>query len=313
MKLSGTVLLLVALASASVAEGPIPVVPEVRAVRATSPITIDGLLSEAAWQSAPAISGLRQQRPNDAGSYRLVVAGMSDVGCVRSNNEDSFGVFEAETPCKGCLMVLADGMGGAAVGEVASRLAVDTVVAHYLADRKCHRAQESMRTAIQKANRSVHERSTSGSGTGGISTTCTAAGISDNSLVVGHVGDSRAYLVRPESIEQLTADQTLAAELSEIGKSGAAVPESARHVLTRCPGSQPDVQVDVTGRVVRLDDRDAVVPCSNGLPAVVEDDEICQIVGSKPPREACRGLVELARSRGGPDNVTVLVGLLKAA
>lgn len=250
---------------------------------------------------------------DDAGGYRLVVAGLSDVGCVRSNNEDSFGVFEAETPRKGCLMVLADGMGGAAAGEVASRLAVDTVVGHYLADRKRHRAQESMRTAIQRANRSVHERSLSQSGTSGMGTTCTAAGLSGNSLVVGHVGDSRAYLVRPDSIEQLTVDHTLAAELSAIGKGAATVPESAHHVLTRCLGSQPDVQVDVTGRVVRLDDGDAVVLCSDGLPAVVEDEEICQIVGSKPPREACRGLVELARSRGGPDNVTVLVGLLKAA
>jgi serine/threonine protein phosphatase PrpC len=250
---------------------------------------------------------------DDGGLYRLVVAGMSDVGCVRSNNEDSFGVFAAETPRKGCLMVLADGMGGAAAGEVASRLAVDAVTAHYLADRRRHRAQESMRTAIQEANRSVHERSLSGSGTGGMGTTCTAAGISGNSLVVGHVGDSRAYIVRPRSIEQITADHTLAAELRDAGRSGTAVPQSAHHVLTRCLGSQADVQVDVTGRVVRLDAGDAVVLCSDGLPAVVEDDEICQIVSSKPPRDACRGLVELARSRGGPDNVTVLVGLLKAA
>jgi serine/threonine protein phosphatase PrpC len=250
---------------------------------------------------------------DDGGSYRLVVAGMSDVGCVRANNEDSFGVFEAETPRKGCLMVLADGMGGAAAGEVASRLAVDTVGAHYLADRGRHRAQESLRTAIQQANRSVHDRSQSEAGVSGMGTTCTAAGITGHSLVVGHVGDSRAYIVRPTSIEQITADHTLAAELSEIGKGRAAIPASARQVLTRCLGSQRDVQVDVTSRVVRLEDGDAVVLCSDGLPAVVEDDEIRELVTSQPPRAACQGLVELARSRGGPDNVTVMVGYLKAA
>jgi putative nucleotidyltransferase with HDIG domain len=249
---------------------------------------------------------------DDSGAYRFLVAGLSDVGCVRGNNEDSFGVFETETPRKGCLMVLADGMGGAAAGEVASRLAVDAVGAHYLTDRRRHRAQESLRAAIQVANRTVHERSSSQPGANGMGTTCTAAGISGNGLVVGHVGDSRAYLVRRQSVERLTADHTLESELRELGRS-AAMPPGAHHVLTRCLGNQPDVEVDVTPRIVRLEEGEAVVLCSDGLPAVVEDGEILAIVGTQTPPEACRGLIELARSRGAPDNVTVVVGVLKAA
>ncbi len=250
---------------------------------------------------------------DDAGGRELVVAAMSDLGCVRGNNEDSFGVFEAQAPRKGCLMVIADGMGGAAAGEVASRMAVDVVGEHYLADRGRRRAQESIRTAIQRANRSVHEHSTAEPGASGMGTTCTAVGVTGHSLVVGHVGDSRAYVVRPNSIEKITDDHTLAAELAGMGQDETRVPENARHVLTRCLGNQPDVQVDVSGRLVRLEDGDSVVLCSDGLSGMVEDDEICRLVNEESPGNACRGLVELARTRGGPDNITVVVGRLKAA
>jgi serine/threonine protein phosphatase PrpC len=250
---------------------------------------------------------------DDSGNSELVVAAMSDPGCVRGNNEDSFGVFEAQAPRKGCLLVIADGMGGAAAGEVASRLAVDVVGEHYLADRGRRRAQESIRTAIQRANLSVHEHGVADQKTSGMGTTCTAAGVTGHSLVVGHVGDSRAYLVRPNSIEKITIDHTLATELAGMGQEETRVPENARHVLTRCLGNQPDVQVDVSGRLIRLEDGDSVVLCSDGLSGLVEDDEIYRFVNEEAPGNACRGLVELARTRGGPDNITVLVGRLKAA
>jgi protein phosphatase len=119
--------------------------------------------------------------------------------------------------------------------------------------------------------------------------------------------------VRGNSIEQLTADHTLAAELEEMGEDAVSASERASHVLTRCLGNESDVEVDVTCGDLRLEDSDQVVLCSDGLSGLVDETEILQIVRAAAPDDACRELVELARARGGPDNITVLVGQLRAA
>jgi protein phosphatase len=143
-------------------------------------------------------------------------------------------------------------------------------------------------------------------------TTCTVAAIVGLELTLGHVGDSRAYLVYKGTIEQLTQDHTLAGELARVaGSRGVAVPERSSHVLTRCIGAQPDVQVDVSPKPIHLEDGARLVLCSDGLSNVVEPEEIFELVTADTPSGACDALVELARARGGPDNITVIVAGLK--
>jgi serine/threonine protein phosphatase PrpC len=246
------------------------------------------------------------------GTWNLVVAGQSDLGCKRKNNEDSFGVFQLEDAARGCLLVLADGMGGALAGEVASRLAVDTVGEAYEQWKKKGQPRDALAHAIQSANRSVNAQASSDSQYDGMGTTCTAAAIVGLELTIGHVGDSRAYLVRRGTIEQLTQDHTLAGELARVaGARGVAVPEHSSHVLTRCIGAQPDVQVDLSPKPIQLEDGATLVLCSDGLSNVVEPEEILDVLSGGTPAEACDALVELARARGGADNITVIVGTLK--
>ena len=246
------------------------------------------------------------------GTWHLVVAGSSDVGCERKNNEDSFGVFESADASRGSLLVLADGMGGAAAGEVASRLAVDTVKGTYEQWRKPGQVKDALAHALVSANRAVHAQATSDSRLDGMGTTCTVAAIVGLDLTLGHVGDSRAYLVRRGTIEQLTQDHTLAGEMARVaGTRGVAMPEVSSHALTRCIGAGPDVQVDVSPKPIPLEDGAVLVLCSDGLSNVVHPEEILDLVATEAPAEACEAMIELARARGGPDNITVIVGRVR--
>lgn len=242
----------------------------------------------------------------------LVVAGLSDPGCVRTNNEDSFGVFEAPGSQKSCLLAVADGMGGAAAGEVASRLALDTLRKCYLAEAERRGAADALAQGVERANEMVYRQANSRKDYDGMGTTCTAVVFAGNELHLAHVGDSRAYLVRSSSIESLTADHTLAAELAAMGRGGASVPENASHVLTRCLGTDAKVEVDRAERPIKLRAGDAIVLCSDGLTNLVADEEILETVRDAAPEAACRRLVELARERGGSDNITVVVGQVEA-
>jgi serine/threonine protein phosphatase PrpC len=261
----------------------------------------------------PAAESIEQTIPLKAkGTWRLLVAGRSDLGCKRKNNEDAFGVFQPEDAARGCLLVLADGMGGAAAGEVASRLAVDTVGAAYEQWKKRGQARDALTHAIQSANRAVQSQASGDPSLEGMGTTCTVAALVGLELTIGHVGDSRAYLIRQGKIEQITQDHTLAGELARVaGSRGVAVPESSSHVLTRCIGAQPDVQVDVSPKPIHLEDGARIVLCSDGLSNVVEAEEILDLVSTGTPAEGCDALIELARARGGADNITVIVGTLK--
>jgi protein phosphatase len=203
-------------------------------------------------------------------------------------------------------------MGGAAAGEVASRLAVEAVGETYEQAKQRGHARDALTRALKAANRSVHEQAAGDSRLEGMGTTCTAAAIVGLELVLGHVGDSRAYLVRGGAIEQMTQDHTLAGELERVaGARGMAVPESSNHVLTRCIGAQPEVEVDLSPKPVHLEDGARIVLCSDGLSNVVEPAEILECVLADAPAAACEALVDLARARGGPDNITVVVAQLR--
>jgi protein phosphatase len=144
-------------------------------------------------------------------------------------------------------------------------------------------------------------------------TTMTAVVVVGREAVVGHVGDSRAYLVSGGEIGRLTQDHTLAAELVAVGGSKIAIPAGAKNVLSRCLGGTRDVEVDISEDPISLQDEDMLVLCSDGLSNMIEAREILDIVNWNDPDRACKLLVNLARDRGAPDNVTVQVARLRAA
>jgi protein phosphatase len=241
------------------------------------------------------------------GTAALRVFAVTDVGCTRKNNEDCYGLFTSEGARGDCLVVLADGMGGAASGEVASRLAVATVSREFKRSRNRGATPRALARALETANHAIYTRSNADSTKRGMGTTCTAAWWSEGAWQWAHVGDSRAYLVKGGTIEQLTTDHTLAAELEgrKVANEGAVA--NANHVLTRNLGAAESVEVDTSGSPVTLEPGAALVLCSDGLSNLVADEEIGEIVTGEDPEEACRSLVELARARGGPDNITVVI------
>ena len=252
---------------------------------------------------------MEQIRLTPDSTETLAVASLSDVGCVRKNNEDSKGVFEGSDAARGHLLVLADGMGGSAAGEVASGIAVETVRTAYFDASASGPPAEALRRAIEAANESIHRRAADDPRLGGMGTTCTAASVVGRSIWFAHVGDSRLYMAAGGSLTQLTRDHSLAAELARAGNRGG-TPARAKNVLTRCLGVKPEVKVDVSEQAVPLSDDAALVLCTDGLTNLVEDGEILHVVSMHLPDGACRRLVQLAKERGAPDNVTVIVARL---
>ena len=232
------------------------------------------------------------------------VFGLSDVGCVRKNNEDAFAFWRDESGARGVLCIVADGMGGAAAGEVASGIAVQRVRELYARSEPERDPAESLDECLQAANRAILEAVEGDPRLVGMGTTCTSAVVREGRLWVGHVGDSRAYLLVEAKLHQLTRDHSLAAELERQGRPGVG---SVRNVLTRCLGMGPEVNVDVTARPLPFEPGMRLVLCSDGLTNGVKDEEIERFVHESSPEEACDRLVEMARRRGGADNITVLV------
>lgn len=207
----------------------------------------------------------------------------------------------------GHLFVVADGMGGHAVGDLASRIAVESLPqAYYKSDASS--IESRLREAILAANKAINDRGRENREFEGMGTTCSALSLSIRGAVVGHVGDSRVYRVRRGRIEQLTFDHSLQWEMIRLGR---ATPENVelfhpRNVITRCLGPDPMVQVDIEGPF-SVETGDLFLLCSDGLTNHVSDREIGQIVGSLPPTESSRLLINLANCRGGSDNSTVIV------
>lgn len=256
--------------------------------------------------------GLKEFRLNPEGTAYLMVSALSDVGCVRKNNEDSFGLFPAQDPSERSLFVIADGMGGAAAGEVASRLAVETLRESFLQTSPDLGVPAALEQAVQAANRAIFHKSGEDTSLAGMGTTCTAVAILGRRLWTGHVGDSRAYFASSGALQQLTRDHSLAAELERRGDPRASKTSGAKHVLTRCLGVGDELVVDVLPEPVTFEDGNSLVICSDGLSNLVDEGEILHLVSMHLPEKACRRLVDLARERGAPDNVTVVVARMRA-
>jgi protein phosphatase len=224
---------------------------------------------------------------------------LTDTGRKRRHNEDSH-VYDPP------LFVVADGMGGAQAGEVASGLVVAAFRDFHGADHLG--GVERLAAVIREANRRIFERATHDTEASGMGTTVTAALVEGDGIAVGHVGDSRAYLVRDGKLEQLTQDHSLVADLV---RSGRLTPEEAdthpqRSVITRALGTDADVEVDTFTFEARLGD--VFLLCSDGLSSMVADDVILRLVSeSARLDEAARALVQAANRSGGDDNITAVL------
>jgi PPM family protein phosphatase len=253
--------------------------------------------------------------------------GLSDVGLIRTNNEDSFLIatptsgfanhnpaeFNGIMPENGTMFIVADGMGGAQAGEVASRMAVDTVARNFIngLDKKEPLDQQTLISAltetIQQANELIFQEAQKNSECNGMGTTITAATVYGTTIFFAQLGDSRAYLARKGVISQMTKDQTLVAQMVA---SGSLTPEQAkshprRNVILQALGIQG--QVDVAISLAQLRRGDQIVLCSDGLSGKVDPEEIKEFLERFEPKAACQELVRMARERGGEDNITVIV------
>jgi len=225
-------------------------------------------------------------------------ASVTDTGRKRRHNEDAY-------VCEPPLFAVADGMGGAQAGELASSLA-----AAALRDDSSGRTggEERVDELIQEANRRVFERQSQDASAQGMGTTMTVALVEDGHVVIGHVGDSRAYLIRNRRLEQLTEDHSLVAELVRSGKLS---PEEAeghpqRSVITRALGTDPDVDVDRFS--IETKPGDLFLLCSDGLTSMVDDETILREVERNRDdlKSAAKALVRAANKGGGEDNITVV-------
>jgi serine/threonine protein phosphatase PrpC len=243
----------------------------------------------------------------------LDLAQLSNVGMVRELNEDSCGYWESENDDefqrKGRLAVVADGMGGHEGGELASRIAVDTICEVYRATADLEPA-EALAQGLREAHERIRSYAREHPEFHNMGTTCTAAVIHGSHLWVAHIGDSRLYLFRGGQLRQLTRDHSYVNQLLEHGiiTNAEAEHHPQRNVLTSALGIGRDgVKMEVSGEPVALEAEDKLLLCTDGLWGLVSERELREIVDANSPQDACAALVKLANERGGTDNITVEV------
>jgi serine/threonine protein phosphatase PrpC len=242
--------------------------------------------------------------------------GITDVGLQRDHNEDTFAVLSEHE-----LFIVADGMGGHRAGDVASRLASESISDFFQRtageevtwpfhfDSGLSESENRLLTAIRLANRQIYEHSLKSHDLRGMGTTVVGALFNPDTrkMYVGHVGDSRAYMIRDGQISQLTRDHSLVNDYLKVMPD---MPEDQRselpkNVITRALGMQDSVEVDLLAHDTRLGD--TFVLCSDGLSGMISDAEILQVAGQSDLQSACRKLTALANEHGGEDNITAVL------
>ncbi len=250
--------------------------------------------------------------------FSVEVAGKTDVGCVRSNNEDNFG-YDSRYG----IYVVCDGMGGQAAGEVASKMAVDAVLNYYrtssqsahfpiigeFAEGLSERAKR-LGSAVRLANQAVHEAANAHAGRAGMGSTLVAISTDDKSTFfsLANVGDSRIYLVRRGAIQQLTDDHSLVMEQVRRGLITLAEARVSKmqNIIIRALGTEPEVESDVEDMMALTGD--VLILCSDGLTRHVADEKMAELVSQTADlQQACEALISAAREGGGEDNVTCLL------
>jgi serine/threonine protein phosphatase PrpC len=263
----------------------------------------------------------------DPGEIVVHVFGQTDVGRTREHNEDAFVIADLDTMDAalqprvrtytsgpmGSLFMVADGMGGAAAGEIASALATEVVLE--VLDARWRKAPQhdaetfarAIKAAGETANARIHRYATEHPENRGMGTTATIAGLLGDSLYVAQVGDSRAYLVRDGVAQQITKDQSLMQKLVEAGELTAeeAAVSDRRNIILQALGPEPAVKVDLTQQQVRRGD--VLVLCTDGLSGQIRTGDIARAVEEEPDlAAACAKLIDMANESGGPDNITVI-------
>lgn len=261
-------------------------------------------------------------------SIQVDVFGKTDLGQTRDHNEDTFIVADLtrdkasllpevrhhDIGDRGSLFMVADGMGGAAAGELASAMAADLVHSHLASawrddpDNSLEQFALRLREALEIANRRIHSYAGQRPEVKGMGTTATAAGVLGTHLIMAQVGDSRAYLIRNGEAVQLTRDQSLTQRLVDAGEMTEEEAERSerRNIILQALGPEPNVVIELT--IQELRQNDVLVLCSDGLTGTVKGDEIAKVVTAHPkPADACSELISMANDRGGPDNITVAI------
>lgn len=244
-------------------------------------------------------------------TFVLTHASLTDLGMRRMNNQDALAVVVTDDPAtwasRGHLLMVADGMGAHAAGELASKIAVDNISHTYFKLRDLY-PPAALRQAIREANAAIHAKGQSSIGFQGMGTTCSCLVLLPQGALVAHIGDSRVYRLRGQVLEQLTFDHSLVWEMAAAGQMAqedvpAYIP---KNVITRSLGPHATVHVDLEGPYDAAAG-DIFLLCSDGLSGPLSDEEIGAILQCLPPHEAVQTLVDLANLRGGPDNISVII------
>jgi serine/threonine protein phosphatase PrpC len=262
-----------------------------------------------------------------SGPVRVSVVGKTDLGRTREHNEDTFLVADLSVQNanlqpeigshavgpKGSLFLVADGMGGAVAGELASQMATDVIYRHLStvwatdADTSQDRFVYRMKEAVELANHRIFEYARAHPELRGMGTTATVAGVLGDGLWLAQIGDSRAYLARGGEVIQLTKDQSLMQRLVDAGEltQEEADQSERRNIILQALGPDPRVKVDLTHQELRRGD--LLVICSDGLSSQVRREEIGELIETSDGlADLCGALIDLANGRGGPDNITVV-------
>jgi PPM family protein phosphatase len=253
----------------------------------------------------------RNDQPSDPGNLKVIV--LSDLGNVRTNNED-MGMFfkiadEKMIREKGYLLLVADGMGGHNAGEVASKMAVETIKEEYFKQNGDGNKEKALSHAFVAANKKIFDLASTNSSYRGMGTTCTALVVIGPAVYYAHAGDSRAYLYKNKSITRLTEDHTYVQELVKSGDITAAEADThpERNILTNAMGTKPSLRVD-TGKVaIAFNQHDRLLLCSDGLYDYFNDAELNAILQYDSLQDAANYFIAEAKRRGGKDNITVVL------
>ncbi len=287
----------------------------------------DASANESAVESDDGEGDDEAATPEAGGPVELKLFGRADVGQIREHNEDNFLIADLTSKIRGIagtaqtmkvgdggvLLIVCDGMGGAAAGEVASQMATDVVYSQML-DKAGHLDRDQLALNVVESleiagAQILHEASTNRA-CRGMGTTATVAALVDEVLLLGQVGDSRAYILRGDRLVQVTRDQSLVNQLVEAGQLTEEEAENFEHsnIILQALGTAEAVQVDLT--FVALRRGDVLMMCSDGLSGMIRDNEIAETLTNVPdPAEACRVLIDDSNEAGGHDNITVIVAV----
>ncbi len=247
--------------------------------------------------------------PPSSIDYRAVAS--TDVGSVRNNNEDNLIFIRPHDPdrqkTKGCVALVADGMGGHSSGEIASQMATEVIPRNYFDSPQD--TLKALQKSFEKANRLIFKKAQEKAQLKGMGTTCTVVVLQGKKLFLGHVGDSRAYLFKGESPIQLSSDHTYVQHLLEQGLIQAEEVESHpdRNLITQAMGTAPQLKADYQALVQKLEIGNILMLCSDGLYEYISEEEWIPILRKFSLGEAAEKFISLAKQRGGHDNISILL------